>query len=271
MDSSVSRSSTRPSRGRFIRGASASELAALKHRLEVTQQEAARESKRAEAFEKVAEERKTQLAEVLKKQANGTPVALEELQSANERLLHRIAELETTPSKDASSHGNEALEQELEATRRALAEQERLASTIGKQRDMYKTLLAEKDAALLSKTPSDVLQATQAQLARQLKEATTTLESTRTDLRSQIDTLKRQLVEKEAEAERARQARGGAKGCVRQAHEALERQQSLVATLEERAQQMETEAAHLQDSLVAKQGELDKEREKAGRRGPREP
>ncbi|KAK8796584.1 hypothetical protein WA588_000713 [Blastocystis sp. NMH] len=240
-----------------------SELAALKHRLEVTQQEAARESKRAEAFEKVAEERKTQLAEVLKKQANGTPVALEELQSANERLLHRIAELETTPSKDASSHGNEALEQELEATRRALAEQERLASTIGKQRDMYKTLLAEKDAALLSKTPSDVLQATQAQLARQLKEATTTLESTRTDLRSQIDTLKRQLVEKEAEAERARQALGVEKGCVRQAHEALERQQSLVATLEERAQQMETEAAHLQDSLVAKQGELDKERKKA--------
>ena len=150
-------------------------------------------------------------------------------------------------------------------------EQERLASTIGKQRDMYKTLLAEKDAALLSKTPSDVLQATQAQLARQLKEATTTLESTRTDLRSQIDTLKRQLVEKEAEAERARQALGVEKGCVRQAHEALERQQSLVATLEERAQQMETEAAHLQDSLVAKQGELDKEREKAGRRGPREP
>ena len=47
--------------------------------------------------------------------------------------------------------------------------------------------------------------------------------------------------------------------------------QSLVATLEERAQQMETEAAHLQDSLVAKQGELDKEREKAGRWGPREP
>ena len=93
MDSSVSRSSTRPSRGRFVRGASASELAALKHRLEVTQHEAARESKRAEAFEKVAEERKTQLAEVLKKQANGTPVALEELQNANERLLHRIAEL----------------------------------------------------------------------------------------------------------------------------------------------------------------------------------
>ena len=48
-------------------------------------------------------------------------------------------------------------------------------------------------------------------------------------------------------------------------------EEKTVQSLEERAQQMETEAAHLQDSLVAKQGELDKEREKAGRRGPREP
>ena len=223
--------------------------------------------KRADAFEKVAEERKKQLGDLLKKQASGSAVALEELQTANDRLLRRIAELETTAPKESGKQGSEALERELEVTKKALAEQERLASTIGKQRDMYKTLLAEKDAALLSKTPNEVLQATHAQLARQLKETMTTLESTRTDLRGQIDALKRQLVEKEAETEHARQALGVEKGCVRQAHEALERQQSLVATLEEKAQQMETEAVHLQDSLAAKQGELDKEREKAGQRG----
>ena len=247
-----------------------SELAALKHNMEVTKQAAEKETKRADAFEKIAEERKKQLGDVLKKQAGGSAAALEELQSANDRLLRRVAELETTAPKESSERGSEALEQELEATKRALAEQERLASTIGKQRDMYKTLLAEKDAALLSKSPSEVLQATHAQLARQLKEATATLESTRTDLRGQVDALKRQLVEKGAEAERARQALDVEKGCVRQAHEALERQQSLVATLEEKAQQMETEAMHLQDSLAAKQGELDKEREKAGLWGLRE-
>lgn len=241
-----------------------SELAALKHSLEVTKQVAEKETKRADAFEKIAEERKKQLGDLLKKQASGSAVALEELQDANDRLLRRVAELETTASKESSEHGSDAMQQELEATKRALAEQERLAATIGKQRDMYKTLLAEKDTALLSKSSSEVLQATHAQLARQLKEATTTLERTRTELRGQVDTLKRQLVEKEAEAERARQALGVEKGCVRQAHEALERQQSLVATLEEKAQQMETEAVHLQSSLAAKQGELDKEREKAG-------
>ena len=235
------------------------ELTALQHDLEVAKKDAQKQKQRAEIMEQFVDQMN---------QKEGSNTLVDELRQSNQQLVNRIAELKANQHQvDGSKEKErvEILEKEVDALRKAQEEQERVTIAISKQRDMYKILLTEKDAALLEKDkPEKVLQATHAQLVLQAKEATLQLATVRTTLQKKVDALQRQLIEKAAEMDHAKQATEVERKCVSQVREALKHQQNLVATLEAKAKQMEQEASHLQQLLAAKQNEVDKEREKVG-------
>ena len=235
------------------------ELTALQHDLEVAKKDAQKQKQRAEIMEQFVDQMN---------QKEGNSTLVDELRQSNQQLVNRIAELKANQHQiDGSKEKErvEILEKEVDALRKAQEEQERVTTAISKQRDMYKMLLTEKDAALLEKDkPEKVLQATHAQLVLQAKEATLQLATVRTTLQKKVDALQRQLIEKTAEIDHAKQATEVELKCVSQAREALKHQQNLVVTLEAKAKQMEQEASHLQQLLAAKQNEVDKEREKVG-------
>ena len=195
---------------------------------------------------------------------------LAELQQANDALIHQVADLqaraeETSVVQESSSTVREVatLTEELQAVRTSLQEQERMTDTIAKQRDMYRTLLAEKDAALLSREqPESALHATHTHLLQQATEAKRALQTANREHQQEVDGLRRRLAQTEADLQKANRAVESERECVRQAHEAVERQQAVVATLEEKASQMEAEAAQLQNTLASKQVEVNQEREK---------
>ena len=250
------------------------ELASLKHRLSLVQAEADEQKRIAAALQKVTEDQKTQLHSFVSKQLQqgeeSSVSLLEELQQANDALLRQVADLqvrvEEAPAiQESPSTVKEVatLKEELQAVRTSLQEQERMTDTITKQCDMYRTLLAEKDAALLNREePESALHTTHTYLLQQATEAKRALQTANRDHQQEVDGLRRRLAQTEADLQKANRAVESERACVRQAHEAVERQQAVVATLEEKASQMEAEAAQLQNTLASKQVEVNQEREK---------
>lgn len=251
----------------------------MKHQLQITQAEAAEQKRTAETLHKLTEAQKEQLHALMCKQLQSTDTEslqpasnVEEVQHTNDQLLRQVAELQTQLEEKSATQVSHAtaeqiavLKEELERMQIAQAEQKRMTETIAKQRDMYKTLLAEKDAELIKRDqPDDTLHTTYTQLVQQAAEAKQALKTAKSSHQKEVDTLRRQIAQTEAELRKAEQATETERVCVRQAHEAVERQQGLVATLEEKAEQMEKEATRLQTALASKQVEVNQEREKVG-------
>ena len=237
-------------------------MAALKHELEVAKKEALKEKRRAEKLE--------QLVGDLDVKGEGSAVEKEERLST-QKLIARVAELEANQMESSSSQEKEhieTLEKELEALRRAQKEEEHMNEVITKQRDMYKELLAERDTMVLEQSkPEQSFQATHTQLVQHAKETMLQLQTVRNTLQKKVDSLQRQLIEKTAELDHAKHETELEQKSAAQAREALDHQQSLVASLELQARQMSQEACELQRLLAVKQKEVDTEREKVKVRG----
>ena len=170
------------------------EVTALKHELEVAKKEAQKQKKRAETLEQIMNNLEQKGEENTEK----------ELRLSTQKLVDRIAELEANQSKSGNSQEKErieALETELDALRRAQKEEEHMNTVITKQRDMYKELLAERDAIVLEQNkPEQSFQATHAQLLQHAKETVLQLQTVRSSLQEKVDSLHRQLMDKRAGA-----------------------------------------------------------------------
>ena len=155
----------------------------------------------------------------------------------------------------------------MDALRRAQKEEEHMNTVITKQRDMYKELLAERDAIVLEQNkPEQSFQATHAQLLQHAKETVLQLQTVRSSLQEKVDSLHRQLMDKTAELDQAKQEVELEQKSAAQAREAFDHQQNLVTSLEMQARKMGQEACELQRLLAAKQKEVDTEREKVNMR-----
>ena len=254
--------------------ATCTELQEKEHKLSMLSASLTEKEQQNEKLERVAKDLQAQLRALLKQQIDASAsedreklyTTVEDLQATNQRLLERLHTMEMdreNPSSPAESEAIATLEKRLESLESVRHEQEALLSTITKQRDMYRVLLSQKDTAAMSNSDSSLVQSTHMELKKQLEETQRTMhdrlareEALTTELRDTLKTTQDEL-------SRTKKALEIEKQCGEQSKQTIQRLQASLETVELRTKSLEDNIMTLQQTVSAKQKDLDQERAKA--------